>query len=105
MSRSLRAEGKLPKGSKPIPEAISALKHVVDLPEVRKVVHDRPVVVRCGKPYLAVSAVCKDGLRVRIRGGGQVQHIFVKCESPMVIKDLIESAWARRRPGAFSKRS
>jgi hypothetical protein len=105
MSRSLRAEGKRPRGSKPIPEAVRVLKPVVSLPEVRRVVHDRPVVVRCGEPYVTVSAVCKDGLRIQVRGGGQIQHIFIKCTTPLVIKELIESSSAKKRSGAFSRRS
>ncbi len=105
MSRSVRSEGKLPKGSKPIPEAVRVLKRVVSLPEVRMVVHDRPVVVRCGEPYVTVMAVFTGGIRIQVRGGGKIQHVFIRCTNPLVIKGLIEKVSAKKRPGAFSKSS
>lgn len=96
MSRSVRAEGKLPKGSKPIPEVMSALRHILVLPDVRRVVHDRPVLVRSGKPWLTVSTVCKDGVRVRVRGGGLIQETFVKCDNPSRVKEILENTWAKK---------
>lgn len=105
MSRSVRAEGKLPKGSKPIPEVMSALRHVLVLPGVRRVVHDRPVVIRSGKPWLTICTVCKDGVKFRVRGECLIQETFVKCDDPEVVTNVIEETWAKKRPGAFSKRS
>jgi hypothetical protein len=70
------------------------LKTLETLPNIGKVSPSRPIVVRCGQPWLSATGVCKDGIIIKMRSKKLIQEMFVKCKDPESVKVAIEAAWA-----------
>lgn len=97
MSRSVRSCSKPPKNTQPIPEVLKILEKISALPGFLGVTCAPRIVVRCPRSYLEVRRVSDDGLSIRVRGGGRIQTIYIKCKNPIVMKNDLESISAHMR--------
>lgn len=95
-NRRLRGAGKLPRRSEPIDTAQCVLAAIERLPGAGKVSFRTPMPVRSSRPWIAVEPVCKDGVKIKVHGGGLHQEIFLKCKDPRMAIEVIEGAWATR---------
>jgi hypothetical protein len=93
-NRRLRGDSKLPRRSEPIAAAQSMLSVLSDLSGIRKVSYRTPLPVRPrGNPRMVADYFCKDGVVLRVQGGGLRQEVYIKCENSRAAKQVFETAW------------